>query len=258
MGKMEYLDALKRAMTGLPPETQAKTLAYYEQRFVDGMAAGRSEEDVGRELDEPRKIAMTLRASSRLDAFNEKKTPANLARVLVCAAGLAIFNLFMVVPAAVFGALLTALYACAFAFYLAGILVTASGLAGTNEFVFNAPLGHVVISSDGVGQQGQDIIEIGRNGVQVFKDRDAAQPGVTIDEENDPDTQRVIRARSGAGRIHITTGMDESSRTAQTVAGAGLVLGAIALFLMALVVTRYTFVGIKRYVQMNLYLLKGI
>lgn len=257
MGKMEYLDALKRAMLGLPPETQAKTLAYYEQRFVDGIAAGRSEEDVGRELDEPKKIAMTLRASSHLDAFREKKTPANLARVLVCAVGLAIFNLFMVVPAAVFGALLTAMYACAVAFYLAGILITASGLAGTNEFVFDEPLRHVVIRGDDVGQQGQATIEIGRNSIQVFKDKQAAQPGVTIDDPAYPDLQRFIRANSGAGRIHITTGMDENSRTAQTLVGAGLVLGAIALFLMALVVTRYTVVGIKRYVQMNFSLLKG-
>jgi hypothetical protein len=29
MGKLEYLDALKRAMLGLPPDVQAKTLAYY-------------------------------------------------------------------------------------------------------------------------------------------------------------------------------------------------------------------------------------
>ena len=50
MGKLEYLDALKRAMLGLPPELQAKTLAWYEQRFVDGAAAGRPETDIAREL----------------------------------------------------------------------------------------------------------------------------------------------------------------------------------------------------------------
>ena len=48
MGKLEYLDALKRAMGGLPPEIQAKTLAWYEQRFVDGVAAGRSDDAVAR------------------------------------------------------------------------------------------------------------------------------------------------------------------------------------------------------------------
>jgi hypothetical protein len=35
------------------------------------------------------------------------------------------------------------------------------------------------------------------------------------------------------------------------------VLGGIALFLLSLVVTRYTFIGLKRYLQMNRSLLKG-
>jgi uncharacterized membrane protein len=51
--------------------------------------------------------------------------------------------------------------------------------------------------------------------------------------------------------------MDADSRTTQTLFGFGLVLGGIALFLLSLVVTRYTFVGIKRYIQMNFSLLKG-
>ena len=51
--------------------------------------------------------------------------------------------------------------------------------------------------------------------------------------------------------------MDAGSRGPQIAAGGGLVLGGIALFLMALVITRYTFIGIKRYLQMNLSLLRG-
>src|SRR5690242_19963396 len=64
MDKLAFLEQLKRAMLGLPPEIQAKTLGYYEQRFVDGTNAGRSEQDVARELDDPARIAMTLRANS--------------------------------------------------------------------------------------------------------------------------------------------------------------------------------------------------
>jgi uncharacterized membrane protein len=254
MGKFEYLEALKRAMTGLPPETQAKTLAYYEQRFVDGTATGRSEEEVGQELDDPKKIAMTLRANTHLDAIKERKTsPASVLRLLVSAVGLAIFNLFMVVPAAVFGALLTALYVSAAAFYFSGIVVTASALAGTNEFVFPQPLRHVVIHNDG-GRSGDATVTIGANGIQVSEQKSA------VDEpdggEDTPDVARVVRNK-GDGRIHVFTEMDARTRPAQMAAGGGLVIGGIALLLMALVVTRYTFIGIKRYLQMNLSLLKG-
>lgn len=255
MGKMEFLDALKRAMTGLPPETQAKTLAYYEQRFVDGVAAGRNEEEVGAELDDPKKIAMTLRTSAHLDTIVEKKNPANALRVAVSAVGLAIFNLFMLVPAMVYGALLTAVYAASLAFYLSGIAITASGLAGANELVLKQPLRQVVVE-DRDGERTNARVVIGPGGIQVYKD----SPGEpSTDEASAGSDSRVIRSAEdmATSRIHISTDLDAGSRTTQTLLGLGMVLGGIVLFLLSLVVTRYTFIGIKRYVQMNISLLKG-
>jgi uncharacterized membrane protein len=276
MGKLEYLEALKRAMLGLPPDVQAKTLAYYEQRFVDGMAAGRGEPDVARELDDPTKIAMTLRASAHLNAFTgtkspanefaEKRNPANVLRVAVSAVGLAIFNLFMIVPAMVYSALLFALYVCALTFYLAGIATTASGLAGANELVLDWPSRFVTIDDDGRGRQMR--IEIGSHGINVTQERpQIADPLPPVDPDADADADRSSRLeRSRAVRgaealadstVRISTEMDAESRTTQTLFGLGLVLGGIALFLLSLVVTRYTFIGLKRYLQMNRSLLKG-
>jgi uncharacterized membrane protein len=257
MGKLEYLDALKRAMMGLPPETQAKTLAYYEQRFVDGETAGRTEAEVGQELDEPKKIAMTLRASAHLGTLGERKKPVNVLRLMLSAAGLAIFNLFMLVPAAVLGALLTAVYVCAFGFYLSGVVVTASGLAGANEFVFNEPIRHVIIDGRRVDtNDGQATIRIGPRGFTVHtEDTKKAQPDDS--DESNADHGSVIREDQRDGTIHIVTDMDAGSRTTQIAVGGGLILGGIALVLIALVVTRYTLVGVKRYLQMNLSLLRG-
>jgi uncharacterized membrane protein len=273
MGKLEYLDALKRAMLGLPPDVQAKTLAYYEQRFVDGEAAGRNELDVGNELDDPKKIALTLRTSAHLNSlnaantFSEKKNPANVLRLLVSGVGLAIFNLFMIVPAMVYSALLFAVYVCALAFYLAGIATTASGLAGTNELVLDWPSRFVQIDDD---DSRQLRVEIDKHGINVHperghaasSDQDDAAPDAD-DNEDGSDSPRahshVLRGAHAVadGAVHITTGMDAQSRTTQTLFGFGMVLGGIALFLLALVITRYTFVGLKRYLQMNWSLLRG-
>jgi hypothetical protein len=76
------------------------------------------------------------------------------------------------------------------------------------------------------------------------------------------DRRERSRALRGAealadSTLRISTDMDAESRTTQTLFGLGLVLGGIALFLLSLVITRYTFIGIKRYVQMNRSLLKG-
>jgi len=258
MGKLEYLDALKRAMLGLPPDIQARTLAYYEQRFVDAEGVGRSEQDVSRELDDPKKIAMTLRANSHLSALSgnlaEKKDPANFLRLMVSAVGLAIFNLFMIVPALVYASLLVTLYICALAFYLGGVATTASGLAGANELVLDWPARFVTIDPDSHGER-QTRITIGPGDIQVTQEG----PRHDDDEARSGDESRVLKGAEAVAdsSLRISTEMDAESRTTQTLVGFGMVLGGIALFLVSLVVSRYTLVGLKRYVQMNRSLLKG-
>ncbi|MGV7206488.1 DUF1700 domain-containing protein [Oxalobacteraceae bacterium A2-2] len=255
MSKQDYLEALKKALTGLPPETVARTLADYEQRFIDGWSAGRSEEDILAGLDEPRKIAMGLRASAHLSAFEEKKTPVNLARMAVSFVGLAIFNLFMVIPAMVYAALLLTVYACAFSFYIGGIALTASGLSGQNELALEGPLRQLVAYVDeDTGDGGEWRMAIDKMGVRVSQ----VDPG----EAPEPGSSRAGRILNRAeavanGDLHVTTDFDSGARTSQTVVGLGLVLGGIALCLVSLVVTRYTLTGLKRYAAMNVSLLKG-
>lgn len=278
MDKNAYLDALKRAMTGLAPAVQAKTLAYYEQRFVDGVAAGRSEPAVALELDDPKKIAMTLRASAHMATFEQQRNPARLARVVVSSLGLGIFNLLMVVPAAVYLALLAALYAMALSFYIIGIAVTASGLSGANELVLNQPFG-IVLSDDTDGSErgGQTHVVISERGINISTEpninnerratatEDAAasvdadaEAATDVDSVRPRPSQVMRRAEDLAARpIRITTDVGADTRTTQTAFGLAMVVGAIALFLLSLVASKYTLLGLKRYLQMNLSLLKG-
>jgi uncharacterized membrane protein len=254
MGKLEYLDALKRALLGLPPELQAKTLAWYEQRFVDGMAAGQSEQDIARELDDPKKVALTLRTNTHMHAFAEQKNPANLVRMLVSIVGLLIFNLFMLIPAAVVGSLLATLYAGAFALYIGGIAITASGMSGANELVLDGPLRHVI--HDRGREQVSTRVSIDDTGIEIHQEN-ADKAAVTGTGAASP--SRVVRGaeRVAGSGIRISTDMDEDSRATQTALGIASVLGGIVLFLVSLVLTRYAALGAKRYVQMNLSLLRG-
>lgn len=262
MNKQAYLDALHKALAGLPPETVARTMADYEQRFIDGMVAGRGEQEIAEELGEPRKIAMSLRASVHMDAYQQAKTPASWARMAVSFIGLAVFNLFMVVPAMVFASLLTAVYTCAFVFYLSGIAITASGLAGTNELVLDGPLREFVHFGD--DERGaQTRVSIGQTGIEVFQERDGSRQdddGAEDGEDGDETASgRIIEKaeRVANGTVKISTELDNESRVTQTAFGMGMVILGILLCLLSLVVTKYTIAGIKRYIQMNFSLLKG-
>ncbi|APA68602.1 DUF1700 domain-containing protein [Janthinobacterium sp. 1_2014MBL_MicDiv] len=261
MNKQDYLEALRRALAGLPPDLVAKTLDYYEQTFIEGAAAGRSEQEIADDLGDPKKIALTLRTSTHRQAFEQKKTPVNLLRLLISLIGLAIFNLFMVVPAAVYAALLATLYAVGLSFYLAGIAITASGLSGANELVLDGPLRHIFIHDDD-GGDGDDRREtriiIGDTGIEVDHVPGPVQrePGETEAQNTSSRMMERAEALAGSG-IRISTDMDRDARTTQTVFGVGMLLGGIVIFLLSLVVTRYTLIGLKRYIAMNISLLKG-
>ncbi|MCE3602489.1 DUF1700 domain-containing protein [Massilia sp. P8910] len=328
MGKLEYLDALRRAMAGIPAETQASTLAWYEQRFIDGVAAGRTEADIAAELDEPTQVAMKLRTTAHMHSFEQKKNPANLMRLLVSLAGLAIFNLFMVVPALVYAAFLALLYAAGLAFYVAGIAITASGLSGANELVLDGPFRELILSdTSGDERDTMEVkVSISQDGVRFFREhisgdaprhvvatahaaaaeaaraagevaraadevaragREAAraageavrasgEAAARVDEDDDADADAedeedeeaapappkkrgmVRRAEEAAsGGLRITTNLEPGSRATQTIFGLGIVLAGIVIFLLCLVITKYTLTGIRRYAEMNVSLLKG-
>ena len=269
--KLDYLDALKRALMGLPPDVQAKTLAWYEQRFVDGAALGRPEPDVARELGDPRDVALTLRTNAHFAQLNQKPAPpaGSVARTVVSGFGLLVFNLFMLIPAAVFASLLMALYMSAFGVYVSGIAVTASGLAGSNELVLSAPLSRLEMTNDDSASETQTRVSIGEHGISVYEepvlrpdlrpDMDSGQPAANIVVEDRRQRSRVMRGAEAVAerRIQITTDLDPDSRTTQVVLGCGLILGGIALFLLSLVFSKYTIAGIRRYVNMNMSLLRG-
>ncbi|MGW8392362.1 DUF1700 domain-containing protein [Pseudoduganella sp. HUAS MS19] len=260
MSKNEYLDALKKSLAGLPPEVAARTMAYYEQCFVDGMTAGKTEEEIAAGLDAPRKIAMTLRANAHRSAFEQKRGPAGLARMVFSLIGLGIFNLFMVVPAAVFSALLVSVYTSAFVLYISGIAITASGMAGANELVLTGPLRHLVIfddEGDRADARMQTKISISDHGIEVFQ-----EPSAGLRKEWDEADSKSEQWLEGAeamaeGGVRITSDLDNESRATQTAVGIGLILLGIVLSLVSIVITRYSLIGLKRYIQMNVSLLRG-
>jgi uncharacterized membrane protein len=57
--------------------------------------------------------------------------------------------------------------------------------------------------------------------------------------------------------MKFNTEMDQASRTTQSLLGFGLVLGGILVLLLCLVVSRYTLIAARRYLDMNISLLKG-
>lgn len=198
------------------------------------------------------------------DSSRQPSPPRRIIRTVGSVIGLAIFNLFMVIPAAVYASLLLAVYLSAFSFYIGGVAVTASGLSGQNELALQGPIRQVMALTNSrfdtreeeEEAMGWKVAITGR-GIQVFRDSDAG--GAGNDAATASRNARIWdRAEAMAtGDMTITTDFDGGARTTQTLIGLGLVLGGIGLCLVCIVLTRYTVVGMRRYAAMNVSLLRG-
>jgi len=239
--RASYLSALAEALYGLPPDLVANTLASYAHRFIDGATRGLSEQQVAAGLPEPRQVAAQCRAELHGSAFKANKSLPNLWRLLISLIGLCILNLFLTVPAIVFGALLFAFYCTALALYVAGIAVTAGAIAGVNEMTISGQ--HPLTSWTESGP-----IRIDIDGAGVAIHGSAAHDSATHDAAQD---------ERDTGGIALSHGGSDFSRGQQGAAGIGLIAGAILMLLAALVVSKYAAIGLKRYVMMNYSLLRN-
>ena len=121
MTRQEFLDTLRRRLSGLPSSEIDELIADYATHFADGKAAGRSEEDIAAALGDPMRLARELRAEAGLRRWETARTPANFFAVL--------FG-FLALIAVDFMFLLPLLGALALFTLVAGIVVLALCLAG--------------------------------------------------------------------------------------------------------------------------------
>jgi uncharacterized membrane protein len=121
MTRLEFLDTLRRRLSGLPPAEIDELIADYAAHFADGKAAGRSEADIAAALGDPMRLARELRAEAGFRRWETARTPANFFAVL--------FG-FLALIAVDFVFLLPLLGGLALFTFVAGIVLLALCVAG--------------------------------------------------------------------------------------------------------------------------------
>lgn len=161
------------------------------------------------------------------------------------ALGLLIFNLLMMVPAMVYLAMLAAMYVASIAVYVFGIVLTSSSLAGVSEFVIREPAHHVSMHRSTVvevlmpHEQRRLRIELNQNGLRISPEPDRAG------SENDA---ALVTFADNAERRDLGKG--------NTLRGIATIFGGIALVLISMIVTFYTWRGLRRYGRFQMRLLQ--
>src|SRR6185369_10201476 len=98
MTRQAFMARLREGLAGLPAQTVADIVADYETHFADGVAAGRSEEDVAAALGDPGRLARELRAEAGLKAWEENRNPSGAAAAVFAVLGLGAIDILVLLP----------------------------------------------------------------------------------------------------------------------------------------------------------------
>ncbi len=128
MTRIEFMDRLKRGLSGLSPSTIADITADYEAHFNDAAAAGRSEAEVAAALGDPDRLSRELRAEAGMKNWESAKTPSSAAGAIAGIIGLGALDVFILLPllGSVAGALV-GFFAAAIGVFIGGGVVFAVG-----------------------------------------------------------------------------------------------------------------------------------
>jgi uncharacterized membrane protein len=216
MNQATYLATLRGALHGMPAADVADIVRDCERYFLDGAQDGRAEADIALALGDPRRMALELRATAHVAAFENKRTVANLLRLVPALTGLLSFNLVMALPALILGLLLLSGYLASAGAAVSGLMVMASGVTGVERVALSPQRQVVFQSADAPLAPDWSSIDIGNFSVQVTLP-ESAGPGravfylFNIDLGSMPHWPSSLRPLYGLGLLALALGLWRAS-----------------------------------------------
>ncbi|WP_234978656.1 HAAS signaling domain-containing protein [Anaerosalibacter sp. Marseille-P3206] len=135
MTKAEYIQSLRTYLKKLPPDELEDIIYDYEEHFQIGLSKEKTEEEIARELGDPRNIAKMYNVSSKIDEAEQNPSTKNILKAVFSAMALGIFNFIIVLgPFIAIVGLLIGLYGLSIGFVAGGI----SAIFGTMFVPFSS------------------------------------------------------------------------------------------------------------------------
>jgi uncharacterized membrane protein len=125
MNRNDFLSEFRRGLAGLPQSRIEDLVIDYESHFSEGLAAGRSEDEISAALGDPARLARELRAEVGFKRWESEGTPRSLAGVVLALAGLATVDIMLLFPVLLpLAAIFLGLGAAAFGMFVGGIALS--------------------------------------------------------------------------------------------------------------------------------------
>jgi len=98
MTRDDFLAGLRSGLTGLPQSQIDEALADYQSHFNEGLADGRSEEEIAAALGDPARLAREMRAEAGFRRWETSRSAGSLAGVMMALLGLAAIDVVFMLP----------------------------------------------------------------------------------------------------------------------------------------------------------------
>ena len=135
MTRQAFLARLREGLRGLPPQAVADIVADYEAHFADGVAEGRSEEEVAAALGNPDRLAREVRAESSLNRWRDERSPSSAAGAVFAVLGLGAIDILFLLP------ILIGVASTIFAFFVVAVVAFFIGAFALAAGPFTDPPG---------------------------------------------------------------------------------------------------------------------
>ncbi len=113
MNRANFIAQLRAGLSGLHQSDVNDIIADYESHFADGVAAGRSEDEVAEALGDPSRLARELRAEVGFKRWEQDRSAGNFVGVVLALIGLATIDVMFLLP--VLGVMLAVFFVIALA-----------------------------------------------------------------------------------------------------------------------------------------------
>jgi uncharacterized membrane protein len=131
MSRSAFLAALRANLQGIAPKTADEIVADYASHFDEGLAEGRSEDDIAAGLGDPARLARELRAEAGLKRWDQERSVSAAAAAILAILSLGAIDVLILFP------VLLAVLSLMFAFACVSAALIVAGLA----LILIAPFG---------------------------------------------------------------------------------------------------------------------
>ncbi|MDF2884431.1 MAG: hypothetical protein K0R54_4998 [Clostridiaceae bacterium] len=122
MNKEKFMEILKSSLGDMPQDEINDILYDYNEHFEIGINKGKTEEEICKELGDPRNIGKSYRASMAVERAEEHPSTKNLFSAVLAAIALGFFNLVIVLgPFLAVVGIIIGFFAASAGIFIAGI-----------------------------------------------------------------------------------------------------------------------------------------